>query len=255
MTEPHQALKGSSRDDSLKEEEKGKRRREEEEEERSDSEEESEAGGDTKGSAMDNLTRLKREKRLEMNRRSARERRKRKKVLIETLEQQVSELTKSNEKFKRENQHLVLRVESLSEALAKQEKELTLLRSIAVGKGHDPQFMAHQLSSASSMAATPRMMGISGLPPGLGADAASDVSLRHILHSERLKAAAMGNHQSLAPFVPTNRAIDQEILSRIGRDSSAHGMYDPLLPSHPMRPGLGAMLPGQNTVSGTKCLG
>lgn len=248
MTEPKTAFEGSSRESSFKkEEEKETSMRSDE---GSDSEDESDAGKVEKGSAMDNLSRLKREKRLEMNRRSARERRKRKKMLIETLEHQVSELTKSNEKFKRENQHLVLRVEGLTERLTKQEKELVLLRSIAAGKGNEPQLMGHQFPSPGALGSTPRMVGpIPGLQQGIGNEVPSDVSLRRILHTERLKAAAMGNHQGLAYGVPPNRAIDQEILSRIGRDPSAQGMYDQMLPSHAVRPGLSTILPGQNTVS------
>ena len=262
MTEPN-ASKESSRVTSLKEEERDKHVRSEE---GSDSDDDSEAGQDEKCAAMDNLTRLKREKRLEMNRRSARERRKRKKMLIETLEQQVAELTRSNEKFKRENQHLVLRVESLADRLAKQEKELALLRSIT-GKGHDPQLMTHQLSSPSSLATTtPAMLGsLSGLPQGLGydaSDASADVSLRRLLHTESLSraaaasAAAMGSQQGFSyAGVPPNRAIDQEILSRIGRDPSVQGLYDQMLPSHAARTGLGTSLPGQNAVSLSLCGG
>ena len=49
---------------------------------------------------LDRTSRLRREKRLAMNRESARARRKRKKILIETLENQVAELTKNNQSYK-----------------------------------------------------------------------------------------------------------------------------------------------------------
>lgn len=227
----------------------------------SDSEDESEAGKDAKSPGMDNLTRLRREKRLAMNRESARARRKRKKMLIDTLEQQVSELTRSNEKFKRENGQLVVRVESLSETLAKQEEELVLLRSLA-SKGANPQ-LGQQL--ASPMAASMASAGMVGSVPnlqqqGLGgfetaAEMAADLSLRRLLHTQGLSQAsmAMGNQTGVSYGVPPNRAItNQEILGRIGRDTSSHALYGQMLPSRP-RPvhptGIGAALPGQNTVS------
>lgn len=227
----------------------------------SDSEdEESEAGKDEKTCSMDNLTRLKREKRLEMNRKSARERRKRKKMLIETLEQQVSELTKSNEKFRRDNQQLVLKVEDLSERLAKEEKELLLLRSIT-GNASESQLMTHHFSSPSSLGATSSMLtSLPSLPQGIGYDtteaSSTGDSLRRMFHAQGFNrastaSAAMGNNQGLAFGVAPNRAIDQEILCRIGRDPSAQALYDRMMPSNDVRSGLGTALQHQNAVSGT----
>eukprot|EP00522_Entomoneis_paludosa_P005894 CAMPEP_0172457066 /NCGR_PEP_ID=MMETSP1065-20121228/19765_1 /TAXON_ID=265537 /ORGANISM="Amphiprora paludosa, Strain CCMP125" /LENGTH=308 /DNA_ID=CAMNT_0013210547 /DNA_START=202 /DNA_END=1128 /DNA_ORIENTATION=- len=68
----------------------------------------------------DETIRLRREKRLAMNRESARARRKRKKILIETLEDQVSELTKSNNKYR-------MRVTDLEKELGVAKQTIALL--------------------------------------------------------------------------------------------------------------------------------
>uniref|UniRef100_A0A7S3P978 BZIP domain-containing protein n=1 Tax=Amphora coffeiformis TaxID=265554 RepID=A0A7S3P978_9STRA len=203
----------------------------------------------------DSLSKLRREKRLAMNRESARARRKRKKMLIETLEQQVSELTRSNEKFKIENSQLVGRVENLSERLAKQDKELVLLRSI-VGKTQGPHFAASQSQAHESMASGTVSAGMHGsvgmsMPPNFALDASdptSDVSLRRLLHSQNL--SSLGAGASGFQFgVPPNRGIDQQILSRIGTDHPVH-MYDQIShsPHRAHAAVTGAALPGRNTV-------
>lgn len=203
----------------------------------------------------DSLSRLRREKRLAMNRESARARRKRKKMLIETLEQQVSELTRSNERFKSENGQLVTRVESLSERLAKQEKELVLLRSI-VGKTQSPHFASSQSPGHGTMASTAGSAGLHGslgmgMPPNFvldTSDPTSDVSLRRLLHSQNLSSlgtGAGGFHYG----VPPNRGIDQQILSRIGTDLPVN-LYDQMSrqPHGAHTAMTGAALPGRNTV-------
>lgn len=236
-------------------------RKEDDWDEASDSEEdESEAAGQDQGASKDgeqqsdNLSRLRREKRLAMNRESARARRKRKKMLIETLEQQVGDLTRSNEKFKNENQHLVLKVENLSEALAKQEKELGILRSI-VAKTHGTRF-APQTSASGTLASSAGSPGIQGSaaswPRNLGMDTqgspSTDLSLRRLLQSQDLASLGMDG-RGLPYGVSPNRGIDQPVLSRIGRDPSSQ-LYDPLLASQRAQADItGRALPGQNTVS------
>ena len=214
--------------------------------------ERSQSGEDDK---TDNLSRSRREKRLAMNRESARARRKRKKMLIETLEQQVSELTRNNEKFKSENGQLVVRVESLSERLAEQEKELVLLRSI-VGKTQGAHFVSSQSPAHGSMtsgAVSAAMHGSVGMsmPPNFAigiSDPTSDVSLRRFLHSQNLSSLGTGT-SGFHYGVPPNRGIDQQILSRIGTDHPLH-MYDQMSrsPHRAHTAAIGAALPGRNTV-------
>lgn len=247
---------------------------------------ETEAGKDLKdteeGKGMDTLTRLRREKRLAMNRESARARRKRKKILIESLEQQVADLTRSNQKFKRENEHLVVRVETLSEKVSEQDKELTLLRSV-VGKGQesrlDPRLVqqqkqhqqqaaaaavaaraSHPLVSSNMASSAMLRSSVENRHQNFGLDAATaaaDLSLRRLLHAQSLERA-MGNQglasaAASAQGVAPNRGIDQQILSRIDRESS---VYDRQLAGF-ARPGAypgvaaaaGGALPGPNTVS------
>ena len=66
----------------------------------------------------DDLSRWRREKRLAMNRESARLRRSRKKVLLKTLEERVEELTRENQSYKVTNDILNARVQSLERELA-----------------------------------------------------------------------------------------------------------------------------------------
>jgi hypothetical protein len=68
------------------------------------------------------LSRLRRAKRLAMNRQSARARRKRKKVMIESLELQVAELAKRN-------QHYQVANDSLNSQVSQLERELAVARS------------------------------------------------------------------------------------------------------------------------------
>jgi hypothetical protein len=65
----------------------------------------------------DNIARLRKEKRLAMNRESARVRRKRKKVLIHSLESQVMELKKSRDEVKSANENLISRLRAVETEL------------------------------------------------------------------------------------------------------------------------------------------
>ena len=84
----------------------------------------------------DKYAKLRREKRLAMNRESARNRRKQKQFLIKSLEEQVAELRKSNQQYQ-------ITIESLSSKNRTLENELTMSR-IAMA----------QLSNAASAAAS-----------------------------------------------------------------------------------------------------
>ena len=79
------------------------------------------ATASTEGHATGNpdvLARLRKEKRLAMNRESARNRRKRKKMLIESLEAQVTALKNSNQQYQLTNEALSARVRALESDLA-----------------------------------------------------------------------------------------------------------------------------------------
>lgn len=70
------------------------------------------------GGNVDKLATIRREKRLAMNRESARNRRKRKKVLIQTLEVQLDEVSRSNQQYKLANESLSAKVRALENELA-----------------------------------------------------------------------------------------------------------------------------------------
>lgn len=75
-------------------------------------------GGKLSGAELDGVAVNRRAKRLAMNRESARNRRKRKKVLVQTLEVQVAELNKSNQQYQLSNDALTIRVRTLENELA-----------------------------------------------------------------------------------------------------------------------------------------
>ena len=235
----------------------------------SDSEEESEPGkeppsAEDAGTDADTLDKLRREKRLAMNRVSARERRKRKKMLIATLEQKVSELTTSNEKFKSENEQLVLRVRGRTERLASQEEEILLLRAL-VAKIPDSQLMQHLAArSSASMSVSPASLaksGIAGSVPSAAfslSDAAlpMNLSLRQLLSTQGFDPTAaasatagtgvpIGNYPGVSYGVSPNRAIEQDILGRIGRQALSHQPNTSTM----LHSGIDAAMLSQNTVS------
>ena len=115
-----------------------------------DSDAESTLPGGKRGG--DDLTRLRREKRLAMNRESARARRKRKKVLLETLEQEVSVLSKKNQSFQVVNENLTARVNLLESELVKAKSTIALLTGQAARgiSGSDP--VASLLQSNADLA-------------------------------------------------------------------------------------------------------
>ena len=104
----------------------------------------SDGSSDEKDDKIDGLRQLKRAKRLAMNRESARARRKRKKMLIESLETQVSDLSTSNQNYK-------LRIATL-------EQELAVSR----------QTIASLLSNQTSGSHGALLNPLTDFPPGLG---------------------------------------------------------------------------------------
>lgn len=75
----------------------------------------------------DELSRARREKRLAMNRASAKARRKRKKVLLDSLANQVLDLTKRNQALELTNKTLRARLEQFESALAQAQATITAL--------------------------------------------------------------------------------------------------------------------------------
>jgi hypothetical protein len=81
---------------------------------------------------VDNYTIVRRQKRLEMNRESARNRRKRSKVLIRSLEEKVAELNKSNLEYQNSNSLLSSRVNELENELLSTRNAITALSNTSI---------------------------------------------------------------------------------------------------------------------------
>ncbi|KAL7566313.1 hypothetical protein ACA910_013637 [Epithemia clementina (nom. ined.)] len=100
---------------------------------------------DIKGDPAEQTNRLRREKRLAMNRESARARRKRKKILIETLEHQVAELTKSNQNYRHQ-------VSELEKELIVAKQTIQMLSRQGTPMAQQPSMMFnHALPQTSNM--------------------------------------------------------------------------------------------------------
>ena len=148
-----------------------------------DSNDEDEADADAATAdddSHDNLAKLRREKRLAMNRESARLRRSRKKVLLKTLEERVDELTRENQNYKVTNDILNARVQTLERDLAGARSTITSLldrksQSTAV---HSHVADARRLLEAQQALAHQYVRGVAAsslhaLPPAGGASAVS----------------------------------------------------------------------------------
>ena len=95
------------------------------------------------------MSKVKRERRLAMNRSSARARRKRKKVLLDSLANQVSELTKRHDSLELTNSTLQARIQQLQSSLVQAQATITTLLN---GQQHP-----------SSAAVAPDLFGISSM--------------------------------------------------------------------------------------------
>jgi hypothetical protein len=109
------------------------------EDSRSDDDEVADDGTGRAGEPIDELTRVRREKRLAMNRESARTRRKRKKILLESLEQQVADLNKRNQSYRIANENLKTKVTQL-------ETDLGMARSTIAVLTQQPRTGAAELA-------------------------------------------------------------------------------------------------------------
>jgi len=161
------------------------------------------SAGDVPGVPVDALTRLRREKRLAMNRESARARRKRKKVLIETLEEHVAELTKRNQRFQAATENLTAKVNKL-------ESDLAIARSTI-----------NILSNQSR----PDLMGGHGHPQadlGLASAAGKQAELRRLIQAQALSQAQMssgsGFNASFMDDARRRQALEMQALSQAGRE-------------------------------------
>lgn len=99
-------------------------------------------------------TKQRREKRLAMNRESARARRKRKKLLLESLEGQVAELLKQNQRYKIAN-------EALGGQVAQLEAELSVAKSTIAMLTTGSQQPFGQVGSSPSLTGSADFLGLS----------------------------------------------------------------------------------------------
>jgi hypothetical protein len=172
------------------------------------------------GEMMENLARLRREKRLAMNRESARARRKKKKVLIESLETEVAELTKSN-------QTLQLSNDTLAEKVRLLETELAVAQSVAARLAASSRLLASgsassglpSLGIASSLRQGPELQqrlllqnqmaqGVSAPSSSMGATSSpqQETELQRFLQQNR---AAPQQETELERFLLQNRAAQE----------------------------------------------
>ena len=142
---PKKAMKERSDERLAKEEQESSRKRSlSSDEDEDDSEEDDVDVGKGDGSKPD-VTKARREKRLAMNRASARARRKRKKVLLDSLANQVTDLTKRNQTLQLNNDAMRARVDQLESALAQAQSTITSL----VAEMRSP--LQHQLGGLSAL--------------------------------------------------------------------------------------------------------
>jgi hypothetical protein len=95
-----------------------------------DGREKKEARKEDDNSNMDRLARLRKEKRLAMNRESARVRRRRKKILIQSLEGQVAELTSKAQELQSTNARLLTRLQVVESELSMANSTITQLLAL-----------------------------------------------------------------------------------------------------------------------------
>lgn len=161
--------------------------------------------GTTDGEPTDKLARLRREKRLAMNRESARARRKRKKVLLQTMEQQVAEMTKRNQQFQLTNESLTARVNELETELGIARSTINILSKQIPGQGVALNNMAGITSQESLRRLLQAQQGSAFAQQGLAASNAPGL---------RLEDALLRRH-----------ALDMQALSQAGRDSALESMF------------------------------
>lgn len=155
----------------------------------------------------DELNRLRREKRLAMNRESAKARRKRKKMLLETLEQQVADLAKRNQRYQVANEQLTGKVQQL-------ESELLVARQTIALLTNRPQ--------APTQAAA---MG----------NEAEQEAIRKLIAQQQREGAARGMYDEAA--LRQQSALDYQALAQASRDSAMASVLN-RMPGRPSPAGI-----------------
>jgi hypothetical protein len=162
----------------------------------------------------DALTRLRRQKRLAMNRESARARRKRKKCLIESLEEHVAELTQKNRRYQ-------IATETLTTKVNKLESDLGLARSTITYLSSQSQPRSDMLSHMS-----PAELGLSGVSASGSSPASRQSGFQNRLfqaqalsHSQAGAGSAYGQSAFLDDHRLRQHALDLQI-AQASRDST-----------------------------------
>ena len=203
------------------------------------------SGGISGGSrvkSMDELARMRREKRLAMNRESARVRRKRKKVMMETLQQQVADLTSRNQRYRMANEALTAQVHKL-------ETELAFARSTISMLTNQVQLSRQSLVNPLSLASSG--FGFASADPG------QSRLQQHLLQSR--PEAQPAQLQALASTALGGTSRDRVLLQRsLGTHALSQASRDSLMMSSlgrlPLPPSQSLQLFGANSQNQV-CLG
>lgn len=165
---------------------------------------------------LDKYTIIRREKRLAMNRESARNRRQRKKQLIQTLDEQVGELRKSNQLLQSTNDSLSVRIRVL-------ESELAAARTTI-----------HQLTNPGAMANVPthESSAMSFQPqqqlPGQSQFLSQHTTQTGPLHSQQVLHPMYSQTLSTPLNNPSTMNVNPLSMERNTTGSSISNPFDPL---------------------------
>ena len=156
--------------------------------------------GGEEGGRYDKLERLKREKRLAMNRECARARRRRKKLRMELLETRVQDLTTRNSQVQEANDALRTRVAQLEGELNMAKSTIAMLGSGGGGVGSDAsqsflnekfnlQRRAALLGGGGGPTAAAAAYGLGGFPGAGGQDPAAALRYMQLMQAKSGMAA------------------------------------------------------------------
>lgn len=170
---------------------------------------------------LDRSAQLRKEKRLAMNRESARQRRKRKKILIQSLEGQVSELTTQAEEFKASNDRLMARLRSVESELQIANSTISYLLSSQPQGGR-----AASLPIPGTLLRTNMPFGPALRPQGLGGNAQLDDNLNVLLQAQ-LASLAQNSPESARSLYQRDgsvrHALDANIFAQMGNRGAPIG--------------------------------
>lgn len=221
--------------------------------------------GDSSASAA-KMAQFRREKRLAMNRESARNRRKRKKMLIETLEQQNSELSRDNRSLKLMKESLAAKVRLLEHELATARTTIAQFQLAAATQLPNQTLPTAGFSAATTSLPQQLAFGGGGFASQLNslsaavADQSNTDQSEHARHSATnqldpfglQQARSQQNNLQLASVLkntnPTSQhlsddpilrrhAADMQALSQASRDSALGSIANPqhLLGDNPLQ--------------------